>query len=57
MKDRKVVQITRKGVSAEDICERGFSSFDWVSGEMEESERPKVLGLWNLEISSKRSLD
>lgn len=36
-KDKEVVQI-RKRVFAEAMCERRFSSFDWVWGEMEESE-------------------
>lgn len=44
-------------MSAEDTCERRFNCFDWVSGEMEKSERPKVSGSGNIEISARMSLN
>lgn len=51
-KDKEEVHITRKGEYLQRVCVKDFSSFDSIWGEMEESQRPKVLVLSDFLISA-----
>lgn len=56
-KDKEEVHITRKGEYLQRVCvKEDFSSFDSIWGEMEESQRPKVLVLSDFQISAEMSL-